>query len=256
MRGAPIVLIDNVKNELDSAQLACALTAETWSDRLLGGNRVVDLPNLSVWLVTANNPRLSEEMVRRTVRIRLEPLEERPWERRHFKHQHIRKWACENRAQLVGAVLTLVQAWLNSGKPMSQATMGSFETWSQIMGGILEVAGIPGFLEGRDRFYENADTEGQQWRAFVETWHQEHGQREVTVTHLLRLAEQRDLIPFATVGQSPQAQRVKLAKALSQIRDRRYGNVCVRASMDRHSKTRSYQLCPVQDSRAGERSTA
>ena len=247
MRGAPIVLIDNVKNELESAQLACALTAEIWSDRLLGGNRIIELPNLTVWLVTANNPRLSEEMVRRTVRIRIEPPEERPWERREFKHQHIRQWTRDHRAQLVGAVLTLVQAWLISGRPKGQVTIGSFEEWAEIMGGILGVAGIAGFLEGHDRFYENADTDGQQWRAFVEVWRQEHGHHAVTVSQLLELAEQRDLISFAIVGHSPQAQRVKLGKALGQIRDRRFGDVQVRVGQDRHTKTRIYQLCPVQD---------
>ena len=78
-RGRPIVVIDNLQGALESAQLAAAITAETWSDRLLGKTQMVEFPNRALWIVTGNNPKLSMEIARRCIRIRLEPHQERPW---------------------------------------------------------------------------------------------------------------------------------------------------------------------------------
>jgi len=48
-RAQPLILLDNVRDGLDSAQLASALTAETWSDRMLGQTRMIDLPNRATY---------------------------------------------------------------------------------------------------------------------------------------------------------------------------------------------------------------
>jgi hypothetical protein len=64
-RGPIVIPLDNIRPGLDSSQLASALTAETWSDRILGQTRMIDLPNRATWIVTANNPHLSLEIARR-----------------------------------------------------------------------------------------------------------------------------------------------------------------------------------------------
>jgi hypothetical protein len=57
-----------VSQALDSEGLAAVLTAEVWADRLLGQTRVVEVPNRALWLATANNPVVSRENARRSVR--------------------------------------------------------------------------------------------------------------------------------------------------------------------------------------------
>ena len=180
--GAPIVLVDNVRNELDSAQLASALTAEAWTDRILGATRMVEFPNRATWLVTANNPKLSLEIARRSIRIRLNPEQEQPWERDGFKHDPIRGWARQQRPQLVAAVVTLVQYWLARGRPAGHRKLGSFEDWAAVMGGILRCAGVRGFLEDTADFYAAADSDSQEWRAFAIAWADRHGQQPVKVS--------------------------------------------------------------------------
>ncbi len=73
LRGAPeVIVIDNLRARLSSSALASAITGRAWEDRLLGHSTTLLLPVRCVWVATANNPALSEEMARRTVRIALD----------------------------------------------------------------------------------------------------------------------------------------------------------------------------------------
>ena len=110
-----IVLIDNLRQKLDSSAVAAALTAPFWEDRILGVSEMARLPIRCVWIATGNNPEFSNEMARRIVRIRLDAHVERPWQRGGFRHPDLMTWVRANRARLVSACLTLCQAWIAAG---------------------------------------------------------------------------------------------------------------------------------------------
>ena len=78
--GPSHVLIDNVEGQLRSESLCTALTTNAWSDRLMGGNMQALLPINCQWIMTSNNAQLHEDLVTRSVLIRLdsrtEPLPE------------------------------------------------------------------------------------------------------------------------------------------------------------------------------------
>ena len=243
--GTSYILLDNVKDGLNSGQLASALTAEVWKDRLLGTNRSVELPNRATWVITANNLQLSTELVRRAVRLRIDPGSERPWERTKFKHHPIRQWARANRPQLVHAALTLIQGWIAAGRPVGRKPLGSFESWAEVVGGILDHAGVSGFLEDRDQFYQTTDQEGQQWSGFMELWWEEYGDSPVTTAELFELADQRDLLGFVLYGKTERAQKTRLGKALAGMRDRRFGDLKLTTSIDAHRKVAVYRLVPM-----------
>ena len=89
MQGRPIILLDNIsdKRKLESQALASIITAPRWTDRYLGVTDMVTVPNNALWLMTGNNPKLSDEMSRRCVRARIDPRVDRPWLRAKFKHK-------------------------------------------------------------------------------------------------------------------------------------------------------------------------
>jgi 5S rRNA maturation endonuclease (ribonuclease M5) len=247
-RGSPVVVIDNLRDGLRSGQLAAALTAGVWSDRILGKTAMVEFFNRAVWLITSNNPDVSTELTRRCVRIRIDSGLERPWLRTDFKHPLLTAWVRRHRGELVWSCLTLIQAWFAAGRPKGETVLGSFENWSETMGGILQVAGINGFLEDTEEFYEAADTEGAEWRAFVAAWEEEHGQQPVAVADLLQMAENHDLLGFAITGKTVQAQKVRLGIALNRQRDRRFGDQRIVAEMNLHTKAKEYRLVVAQPS--------
>jgi len=216
------ILIDNLTTALDSGSLAGALTTTWWSDRRLGVNEMIRVPVRCVWIATANNPTLSTELARRTIRIRLDPKVDRPWQRTGFRHEDLRGWVDEHRSKIVCAALTLVQSWISAGQPLGKAHLGSFERWAAVHSGILDHLGIKGFLANANEFYEVADIEGAVWRQFVDLWFETFNESEVGVADLFTLAQDVEGFDF---GQgSERAQRTSFGMALGRQRDRVIGD--------------------------------
>ncbi|MSP14311.1 MAG: bifunctional DNA primase/polymerase [Chloroflexi bacterium] len=215
--GGAAVLIDNITNNLDSGELAAALTAYTWGDRILGKSENAQIQVRCAWIATANNPAMSGELARRSIRIRLDPKRDKPWERTGFTHEDLRGWVIANRDDLVWACLVLVQNWIAQGRPPGKHTLGSYESWARVIGGILEAAGVSGFLENMGTFYESADLEGTTWRRFVGAWYAQFGEEEVKTGDLYLLALECEL----PMGRGEErSQKTTLGKALARQRDR------------------------------------
>src|SRR5262249_10559821 len=132
---------------LDSAALAAALTNDFFEDRLVRRSETNGIPGRCLWLVTAHNPSLSTEMAPRTVPIRLGAKVAPPHPRKNFPHTNTREWVGENHAILVWAVLTIIRGWVAAGRPNGTKKLGMYESYSEVIGGILYVAGVHGFLD-------------------------------------------------------------------------------------------------------------
>ncbi|MDX2177665.1 MAG: hypothetical protein SF028_14475, partial [Candidatus Sumerlaeia bacterium] len=252
--GASILLLDNARERvaIDSPALAAALTAQVWTDRYLGRTLTLRLPNTATWLLTGNNPKFSMELARRTVRIRIDPKTDRAWLRRGFKHVPLKSWIAENRRALVRAVLVLVQAWIAAGRPQGDARLGSFEEWSGAIGGILDVASIPGFLGNLEDLYESSDAEGEEWRAFVGSWWQAFGAEPKRAAELNELCEREDLMPAVRGTGVAKSQQIRLAKALSSARDRVFGGLRIVQRKDSKSKNWLYALAESDGDRPND----
>lgn len=216
--GSSYLFIDNLRHKLDSAAVAAGLTAKIWEDRVLGVSDVVRLPVRCCWIATGNNPGVSTEIARRTVRIRMDAKMDRPWQRTEFRHPHVREWAAEHRGELVWAALTLIQAWLAAGRPRGERSLGMFERWSEVMGGILTVAGIPSFLTNLSEFYDQSDAEGASWRDFVAKWWDRHKSSPVPVKTLWDIVSNEACLELG--DGTDQSQKVVLGHMLSERRDR------------------------------------
>ena len=214
-----ILLIDNLRNKLDSSAVAAALTAPFWEDRILGASEMARLPIRCVWIATGNNPEFSNEMARRLVRIRLDAHVERPWQRGSFRHPDLMTWVRANRARLVAACLTLAQTWIAAGRPRGQKTIGSYENWAGVIGGILETTGIEGFLGNLDEMMAASDAEGSAWAAFVTGWWFRYGTAEVKAGDLYDIAVTAEP-PLSLGAGNDKSQRTRLGKALGRMRDR------------------------------------
>ena len=54
----------------------------------------------------------------------------------------------------------------------SRRTLGSFEGWAAVVGGILEAAGVPGFLSNRDRLGARPTSKPPRTLSSMAAWHQ------------------------------------------------------------------------------------
>jgi hypothetical protein len=133
----------------------------------------------------------------------------------------------------------LIRAWIAEGCPAGTAVLGMFEKWSRMMGGILDVAGIPGFLQNRLETYTEADAEGVAWRTFVESWWAAYSGKLVSVAALLPCAGELDL------GDGHErSRRIRLGKRLASMRNRRFSGLVILDAGTRQG-SRMWQLLQV-----------
>lgn len=250
-----LVLIDNLRAKLDSSAVAAALTAPFWEDRILGASEMARFPIRCLWIATGNNPEFSNEMARRLVRIRLDPLEERPWQRTGFRHPDLMTWVRANRPRLVAACLTLCQAWIAAGRPRGARSIGSFENWAHVVGGVLDVSGIPGFLGNLDEMMDASDSEGAGWSAFIAAWWDRFGTADVGTADLFDVASFCDPAPPIS-GANDRAQKTGFGIAIKKMRDRvfRLGTRHVRivkAGIEHKATRWKLELCADRPVRSG-----
>ena len=251
VEGRPVINIDNVRRPLDSGTLAAALTASVWEDRRLGSTEMIRVPVRCVWVTTGNNVTLSTELARRTVRIRMDPQAESPEDRTGFKYPDLLQWVRENRSELVKSALILIRAWVSAGKPHPSASpLGSFEKWTHVIGGILEVAGIPGFLENRKTLLLESDFEGQAWRAFVSAWWAKFRSEAVKAVDLYGVANEIEGLPLGTGNE--QARKTALGKRLGNQRNRIIGGYRIETGGTGHKSVVLWKLVPFEKKRESE----
>lgn len=255
---SPVILFDNVTRELDSPTLAAAITSTVWSDRVLGATLTGRYPNRALWIATGNNLRVSGELVRRIVQIRIDARVDRPWERSGFRHDPLTIWVREHRHDIVWALLVLVRHWIAIGRPAwAGKPMGSFESWCQTVGGILDAAGIDGFLGNRDELYRQADVESDEWRDFTAAWWERFGGASVQTADLYPLLSEGDLLPslFRNVRGEPseRGMRTRLGTAIIARRDRAFGSLFIRErGSDAHRKGKLFALEAAEPHAPGE----
>jgi len=244
----PYILIDNVRKRVESSSLASAITSRIWEDRILGASKIVRLPARCAWIVTGNNPTLSSEITRRTVRIKLDAKMDKPWTRKpdKFRHPNLLLWVKEYRGKLVWAALTMIQAWISEGcsKPENIPTLGMFEDWCEVMGGILMANGIPGFLGNVEEFYEASDAENKIMRSFIREWWNRHRQKEIGVKELYDINSELEM-PFDLGKGNERSQRIQLGLLLSNMRDRQIDNYRVMPGKT-YNRAQRYRLEPVR----------
>jgi uncharacterized protein DUF3854 len=188
----PIVMLDNLVGTLRSPSLAAALTASEWSDRLLGQNKTVSLPQNTIWFITGNNVSFGSDLARRVIPIRLECKIERPEDRTGFSHPELRAYVLAERPRCVHAGLTILRAYHVARRPPhGHPLMGSFEAWDTLVRGALIWAGEPDPLEGRERMRAQADIESEALGAALEAWREAFGSEPITAASAVECARER-----------------------------------------------------------------
>lgn len=194
--GTTMVVIDNVVRRLDSDALCMALTATTISDRQFRTFDRIVLPVKCAWIATGNNIQLGGDMPRRCYWIRLDAKESQPFRRTGFQHADLRAWVRDHRGELIVALLTIARYWYLQGRPEPKAVrpLGSFEAWCKVVGGMLEAAGVEGFLANADAMFEQADSEAVQWESFLLTLAELFDGEPFRVTDVVQRLEARALL--------------------------------------------------------------
>lgn len=244
MAGRQVFFLDNVTKPINSATISKAVTSQILGERVLGKNTMFSAPNRFIFIVTGNNVTLTGELSRRCVLIHIDANEEEPWLRKEFIHPDLDAWVTKNRGELIAAAITLIRGWVVAGMPMwREKTLGSFEGWARVMGGILQHAGIPGFLDNLDELYDSVDTESEALGAFVTEWWEKHLDTEVTVKDLFSIMENLDGVDLGKGDEK--AQRTALGMLLGSKKDLVFNGLKI-VKGKRKGKLRHWKLVNVR----------
>ena len=176
LRAPRIVIIDNIRQVLESATLELMLTGNGLNERILGHSKSASPKNEATWMATGNNLLIGGDLPRRCYRIRLISKTATPEERDDFAIKDLEQHTLDTRPQYVSDVLTVARAWYVAGKPQPTKVpnLGTFTDWAKTVGGMLEFAGIEGFQSNRVELRSRNNEEAQQWEAFLSAWSHEY----------------------------------------------------------------------------------
>ncbi|OAI43519.1 hypothetical protein AYO38_02635 [bacterium SCGC AG-212-C10] len=219
--------IDNVEGKIDSPTLAMFLTAREYGGRILGSTNSTTWAQRIQLHISGNNVVLGGDIPRRVVPVRLAPNVERPDLKSsdEFRHPDLIQYTKAHRRELVVASLILVQHWIACGRPLGNVRLGSFERWSETMGGILGAVGVQGFLEDREETLSDADADTNAWHVFVESWWTRHGDSPVTTATLYDMLDGLDVSPMpgGKADETERGKRTRLGIVMGTARNRVFG---------------------------------
>ncbi|OAN98067.1 hypothetical protein A8B74_01660 [Sulfitobacter geojensis] len=177
--GAQLMFFDNLPvTAIDSGELAGMVTAYPfYQGRRLGVSEMITVANKAVLVTTGNRTAMSEELAQRTVMIDLDPQMETPGDRPTslFKYE-LDTHVPANAARYLHAMLIICQNWIAQGRPMwTGKPLAGFESYSKTIGGVLEAAGVYGFLSNHEKLQDKVQTvnpETELQDAMIELHHQ------------------------------------------------------------------------------------
>lgn len=226
--GEDLVCYDEA-HHIDGKALAQALTAQTWSDRLLGVSQIAEYPNNATWMSLGNNVRVEGDCIRRVYQIQLKPTTPNPENRTSsdFKHPEFESWTKEIRKELLVAVLTVIRGWYVAGKPRASKdpSFGSFESWEALVRGILEYAGVRGFLDNQQEVKGESSADFGFWVAHLDWLFDAFGDEEFTAreVQLKMVNDPLSEPPPGLEDTSPKDYNRKLGIQYTRMKDRFVG---------------------------------
>jgi hypothetical protein len=220
--------------------LAAILTAEKYSDRILGGNKMMSVVNRSTQVALGNNIQVWGDMKRRVWPSRLVPDTEHPEHRADFRHPDLAGWVRGHRGELLGAVLTIWRNWIAKGRPEAEITLGSFERWGRVVGGALEAAGITSFGGNITEWLSYSEEDDGGWTAHLTQLRTRFDEKWFTVSEVAD-AVAAGYLKRPPVKRDPDKElSLQIAYAYRGQRDRWHGPLRLVRSAERDSESGGY----------------
>ena len=122
----------------------------------------------------------------------------------------------------------------------------SLQEYRRVIGGILEAAGIHGFLGNLQGFYQSSDDETQTLTNFVENWWSNFKDKEVGVNELYPLIKNNFIPLDLGANRLERSEKTTLGKTLAGLRDRRIGRYSIHQEGTKQG-ARQYRLILVEN---------
>lgn len=157
--------------------------------RVGGGSETLSVRHL-FWVLNGNDVSFDDEQARRTIVVRFRADRSLP-----YLEDDYEAWVLKNRTRTIRVLLSLVQRWLEDGRPPPPRSLGTFGAWSRVVGGILTHA----FPESRDLWLASSHrpvgSRDRQVQALASNWPRDDAGTPTALpaTAVLKLADRLGL---------------------------------------------------------------
>jgi hypothetical protein len=193
-RGATTIVVDNARStrEIASATLERSITDEVLCYRLLGKSELIEAPNRHLFVITANSPEISQDLIKRSVPVRLYLEGD---DKRDFKFDPT-QYAQDCRTELLAELLGMVERWLAASSPLGKYRHAlNSSGWANIIGGILDVNQKTGFLASNSEVEDGSNSELKEFADLVVAiFH--HQKFYFSASEMAEVAMQNKLLTF------------------------------------------------------------
>jgi hypothetical protein len=139
---SPVIFLDNLYGTLKSATLDQLITSKVQTFRGMGGQTIVTLRNDAPVFATGNDLEKNEDAWRRWLQCILFEAGD-PQERKvPFLLDEDVMESEEWRKEALAALWSMLKYWDEKGRPEGETTLGSFEAFSRLVGGIVVACGF------------------------------------------------------------------------------------------------------------------
>lgn len=170
LEGGTHVHSDETKDKIDSLKLTALATSASMKVRILGTNNSATVERL-IATFCGNNLELGGDMSRRFIKMRLVYRgTQKAAQRSGFRHKDILGWTRDHRPEILAALHTVLAYALQNGIT-SDAAMGSYEGWTQVvLAALTPVTFAPGgrsiadlAMEGQRALSTEQDDDANEW---------------------------------------------------------------------------------------------
>jgi hypothetical protein len=209
LEGTPYIFFDNIRCQVESQALESYMTTPTWSGRFMGRNdKTFTAAACATIALTGNGLKASTDNMERFLFCDLF-VEEVEATSRPIENVIEQPWIMENREEIFTAVMGLITHWDAMGRPPPPARVRrGFETFGNIIGGIISAAGFGDLFERRPDNESSGNSADTDMRRLVHLMVEAIGphltdprpRHEFTFDHLVQISFQDGLFTYYLEG--------------------------------------------------------
>lgn len=191
----------NNKGFINNAIFESVLTAEKYSDRILGRSENLTFDNELEFSLSGNTGiGFTPDLANRSKFIRLF-LDIEDANSREFNNPDLHGWIKKNRGLVLSAIYSLIRNWFCKGMPPGKIPFSSFSEWASVCGGILESAGFENVC-GSDMtaISLGVDTETADMKTLFEIGYEKHPEEWISKNTLKELIIGQDIFNYINLG--------------------------------------------------------
>ncbi len=238
----------NNKGYINNAVFEAVITAEQYSDRILGRSELLTFDNELDFSLSGNTGiGFTSDLANRSRFVRLF-LAIEDANMRKFENPKLHNYILENRELILSAFYALIRNWYVNDCVVGSVPYTSFNSWAEVCGGIMEAAGWSNPCVADTKITElGGDKETNEMKELFELCYEKYPEAQIKKSHIKELLQTEDTTIFGYFDFENKAEQTKFGLKLTKFIDRVLSNIRLSVvNMQIRGNRREYKFTKTQ----------